>query len=137
MDLWRGEAYTKFFEHLEATGGFYYEVSLRCFPCLCLLTMHTAQRWGDAPVHSIAAALFARKNQLHFFKDIGNLRSYLIRSQSNSSISKATSMLNSDIVPRANNGEKDTAHAIQMTVSVRIIQDDCFLSILRLSQTLQ
>jgi len=96
-----------------------------------------AQRWGDAPVHSIAAALFARKNQLHFFKDIGNLRSYLIRSQSNSSISKATSMLNSDIVPRANNGEKDTAHAIQMTVSVRIIQDDCFLSILRLSQTLR
>ncbi|KAG2109854.1 glycosyltransferase family 15 protein [Suillus discolor] len=29
------------------------------------------QRWGDAPVHSIAAALFTRKDQLHFFKDIG------------------------------------------------------------------
>ncbi|KAG1756744.1 glycosyltransferase family 15 protein [Suillus paluster] len=53
MDFWRGEAYTKFFEYLEATGGFYYE------------------RWGDAPVHSIAAALFARKDQIHFFKDIG------------------------------------------------------------------
>jgi alpha 1,2-mannosyltransferase len=36
-----------------------------------------AQRWGDAPVHSIAAALFAPKSQLHFFKDIGKLLSYL------------------------------------------------------------
>lgn len=53
MDFWRGEAYTKFFEYLENTGGFYYE------------------RWGDAPVHSIAAALFTRKDQIHFFKDIG------------------------------------------------------------------
>ncbi|KAH8825655.1 glycosyltransferase family 15 protein [Flagelloscypha sp. PMI_526] len=52
-DFWRSPAYTAFFEHLEAQGGFYYE------------------RWGDAPVHSIAAALFAQKNQLHFFRDIG------------------------------------------------------------------
>lgn len=29
------------------------------------------QRWGDAPVHSIGAALFARKDQIHFFEDIG------------------------------------------------------------------
>ena len=29
------------------------------------------QRWGDAPVHSIAAALFAKKEQIHFFDDIG------------------------------------------------------------------
>jgi len=28
MDLWRGEAYTKFFDHLEASGGFYYEVGV-------------------------------------------------------------------------------------------------------------
>lgn len=27
MDFWRGEAYTKYFEYLDATGGFYYEVS--------------------------------------------------------------------------------------------------------------
>ena len=27
MNLWRGEAYTKYFDHLEASGGFYYEVS--------------------------------------------------------------------------------------------------------------
>ncbi|KAF9075056.1 glycosyltransferase family 15 protein [Rhodocollybia butyracea] len=53
MDFWRSEAYTKFFEFLDSKGGFYYE------------------RWGDAPVHSIAAALFLDKNQLHFFNDIG------------------------------------------------------------------
>lgn len=27
MNLWRGEIYTKYFEHLEASGGFYYEAS--------------------------------------------------------------------------------------------------------------
>ncbi|KAF9454502.1 glycosyltransferase family 15 protein [Macrolepiota fuliginosa MF-IS2] len=53
MDFWRGEAYQKFFDFLESKGGFYYE------------------RWGDAPVHSIAASLFASKDQVHFFRDIG------------------------------------------------------------------
>ncbi|KAF8559599.1 glycosyltransferase family 15 protein [Imleria badia] len=53
MDFWRSEAYMKYFEFLEERGGFYYE------------------RWGDAPVHSIAVALFAGKDQIHFFKDIG------------------------------------------------------------------
>jgi len=53
MDFWRGPAYTAFFEYLDSTGGFYYE------------------RWGDAPVHSIAASLFAQKDQVHFFEEIG------------------------------------------------------------------
>jgi len=53
LNLWRGEAYSKYFEHLDSKGGFYYE------------------RWGDAPVHSIGASLFARKDQIHFFEDIG------------------------------------------------------------------
>ena len=53
MDFWRGPAYSAFFDYLEKKGGFYYE------------------RWGDAPVHSIAAALFANKSQIHFFEDVG------------------------------------------------------------------
>ncbi|THU91143.1 glycosyltransferase family 15 protein [Dendrothele bispora CBS 962.96] len=53
LDLWRGESYSKFFDYLDSKGGFYYE------------------RWGDAPVHSIGAALFAKKEQIHFFNDIG------------------------------------------------------------------
>ncbi|KAF8918091.1 glycosyltransferase family 15 protein [Mucidula mucida] len=53
LDFWRSEPYQAFFDYLENKGGFYYE------------------RWGDAPVHSIAAALFARRDQIHFFRDIG------------------------------------------------------------------
>jgi alpha 1,2-mannosyltransferase len=53
MNLWRSPAYQAFFELLESKGGFYYE------------------RWGDAPVHSIAAALLQSRNQIHFFDEIG------------------------------------------------------------------
>ncbi|KAG8929618.1 alpha 1,2-mannosyltransferase 2.4.1 [Tulasnella sp. 418] len=53
LNFWRGEAYTKYFEHLDKAGGFYYE------------------RWGDAPVHSIGVSLFAPKDKIHFFNDIG------------------------------------------------------------------
>nr|GAT53563.1 glycosyltransferase family 15 protein [Mycena chlorophos] len=53
MNFWRGKAYQDFFEYLDSKGGFYYE------------------RWGDAPVHSIAAGLFAHRDQLHFFEEIG------------------------------------------------------------------
>ena len=53
MDFWRSPAYQAYFAFLESRGGFYYE------------------RWGDAPVHSIAVALFAPKTAIHFFRDIG------------------------------------------------------------------
>jgi len=53
LDFWRGSAYTDFFEYLDRKGGFYYE------------------RWGDAPVHSIAAAIFLPKDKIQFFEDIG------------------------------------------------------------------
>ena len=41
-----------FFEFLDNEGGFFYE------------------RWGDAPVHSIAAALMLKKDEVHFFNEI-------------------------------------------------------------------
>ncbi|KAJ7152368.1 alpha-1,2-mannosyltransferase [Mycena filopes] len=53
MEFWRSPAYTDFFEYLESKGGFYYE------------------RWGDAPVHSIAAGIFANKDQIQFLEEIG------------------------------------------------------------------
>ncbi|CDR46723.1 CYFA0S25e01376g1_1 [Cyberlindnera fabianii] len=53
LDFWRGEAYSKYFEYLDKAGGFFYE------------------RWGDAPVHSIAAALFLDRSELHYFHDVG------------------------------------------------------------------
>ncbi|KAI9729195.1 MAG: alpha 1,2-mannosyltransferase 2.4.1 [Cirrosporium novae-zelandiae] len=48
----RSQAYIDFFNHLDKDGGFFYE------------------RWGDAPVHSIAAGLLLKKEELHFFDDI-------------------------------------------------------------------
>ncbi|KAL1406886.1 hypothetical protein Q8F55_006298 [Vanrija albida] len=53
LNLWRSDAYMKYFQFLDDKGGFYYE------------------RWGDAPVHSIAAALFLPKEKIHWFDDIG------------------------------------------------------------------
>lgn len=53
LSLWRSQAYTDYFEYLDKAGGFFYE------------------RWGDAPVHSIAAALFLPRDEIHFFDDVG------------------------------------------------------------------
>lgn len=53
MDFYRSEAYNSWIQHLDSTGGFYYE------------------RWGDAPVHTIGVSLFADRNDVHWFRDIG------------------------------------------------------------------
>jgi len=53
LNFFRSEAYIKYFEFLDMEGGFFYE------------------RWGDAPVHSIAAALLLHPNEIHFFNTIG------------------------------------------------------------------
>lgn len=53
LDFWRSEAYLSYFEYLDKAGGFFYE------------------RWGDAPVHSIAVGLFMDKEKIHFFDDLG------------------------------------------------------------------
>jgi len=76
MDLWRGEAYTAFFNYLDHNGGFYYQVC----PSMLLVNMNKSrsnwifvyeQRWGDAPVHTIGASLFGGKDGVHFFREIG------------------------------------------------------------------
>ncbi|MCJ1351192.1 MAG: alpha 1,2-mannosyltransferase 2.4.1 [Icmadophila ericetorum] len=48
----RSKAYIDYFTSLDLDGGFFYE------------------RWGDAPVHSIAASLMLDKSEIHFFNDI-------------------------------------------------------------------
>ncbi|CCF60259.1 hypothetical protein KAFR_0J01950 [Kazachstania africana CBS 2517] len=53
LDFLRSHAYNSYFDYLDKAGGFFYE------------------RWGDAPVHSIAAALFLDRNEIHHFSDIG------------------------------------------------------------------
>ncbi|KAI8141487.1 nucleotide-diphospho-sugar transferase [Fennellomyces sp. T-0311] len=49
----RSQKYMDFFEYLDKAGGFFYE------------------RWGDAPVHSIAAALMLKQSEVHWFYDMG------------------------------------------------------------------
>ncbi|KAJ2343863.1 hypothetical protein IWW50_001557 [Coemansia erecta] len=53
LSFYRSPAYQAFFNYLDNAGGFFYE------------------RWGDAPVHSIAASLFLNASQVHYFDDIG------------------------------------------------------------------
>lgn len=52
-DLFLSDEYQAYYEYLEKDGGFYRE------------------RWGDAPVHSIAVAMFLEREELHYFRDIG------------------------------------------------------------------
>ncbi|KAK0391354.1 hypothetical protein NLU13_0855 [Sarocladium strictum] len=52
LEWLRSKPYVDFFESLDRDGGFFYE------------------RWGDAPVHSIAAGLLLNKDEIHFFNDI-------------------------------------------------------------------
>lgn len=48
MSFWRSKAYEDYFNHLDRAGGFFYE------------------RWGDAPVHSIALGLFEDSSRIHW-----------------------------------------------------------------------
>ena len=49
MEFWRSKPYEDYFEHLDRAGGFFYE------------------RWGDAPVHSIALGLMEDKSKIHWY----------------------------------------------------------------------
>jgi hypothetical protein len=51
--FFRGKEYTAYFDHLDHAGGFFYE------------------RWGDAPVHSLAVGLLLQSDEVHYFGDIG------------------------------------------------------------------
>ncbi|RPA85769.1 nucleotide-diphospho-sugar transferase, partial [Ascobolus immersus RN42] len=53
LNFFRSDTYRAYFRHLDKNGGFFYE------------------RWGDAPVHTLAVALFLPKKDVHFFRDIG------------------------------------------------------------------
>ncbi|KAJ2808530.1 hypothetical protein H4R20_000833 [Coemansia guatemalensis] len=49
----RSDAYDSYFKYLDEAKGFFME------------------RWGDAPVHSLAAGMLLERKQIHFFDDIG------------------------------------------------------------------
>lgn len=61
LDFFRSDLYEGYFQSLDSTGNFFYE------------------RWGDAPVHSIAVGYLLTKDQIQYFdnsgyfhQDIGN-----------------------------------------------------------------
>lgn len=53
LSFFRSRVYQRYFEILDRQGGFFYE------------------RWGDAPVHSLAAGLMLSADEIHYFYDIG------------------------------------------------------------------
>ncbi|BFZ60559.1 mannosyltransferase [Saitoella coloradoensis] len=52
LNFWRSKTYLDYVDYLDNLGGFFYE------------------RWGDAPVHSLAVSLFLPKDKVHHFSDI-------------------------------------------------------------------
>ncbi|GME68022.1 unnamed protein product [Ambrosiozyma monospora] len=58
-DLFTSPEYRAYFNFLENSKGFYTE------------------RWGDAPIHSLAAGLFLNTSEIHYFRDIGYKHSTL------------------------------------------------------------
>ncbi len=59
MEFWRSQAYEDYFNHLDRAGGFFYE------------------RWGDAPVHSIALGLFEDASKIHWYVTTSRQKSAL------------------------------------------------------------
>ncbi|KAI1278261.1 glycolipid 2-alpha-mannosyltransferase-domain-containing protein [Xylaria sp. FL0933] len=53
LAFFRSDEHRAYFEHLDRTGGFYYE------------------RFGDAPIHTLSVSLFLPKSRIWYFRDIG------------------------------------------------------------------
>ncbi|KAI9202756.1 glycolipid 2-alpha-mannosyltransferase-domain-containing protein [Polychytrium aggregatum] len=52
LDFFRSDEYLDYFKFLDDRGGFFFE------------------RWGDAPVHTLGAALFLDPSQMQYFHDV-------------------------------------------------------------------
>jgi mannosyltransferase len=53
LDWFRSKEYNDFFEMMDRSGGFWME------------------RWGDAPIHSLAAGVLLGPGDIHYFRDVG------------------------------------------------------------------
>jgi alpha 1,2-mannosyltransferase len=74
MDYLRSDYYRQFFEHLDKNGGFFYErlvLSNAEYKFLWFSAYSYLYRWSDTLVQTIAASLFLRREELHFFNEIG------------------------------------------------------------------
>ncbi|KAK3683116.1 O-glycoside alpha-1,2-mannosyltransferase 4 [Vermiconidia calcicola] len=53
LDFFRSQEYEDFFNMMDRSGGFWME------------------RWGDAPIHSLAAGALLSPSEIHYFRDFG------------------------------------------------------------------
>ncbi|KAF4551149.1 Glycolipid 2-alpha-mannosyltransferase-like protein 3 [Elsinoe fawcettii] len=53
LDWFRSKEYEEFFQMMDRSGGFWME------------------RWGDAPIHSLAAGVLLSPSDVHYFRDFG------------------------------------------------------------------
>ncbi|PYI11118.1 glycosyl transferase [Aspergillus sclerotiicarbonarius CBS 121057] len=53
LDFFRSKEYEEFFDMMDKSGGFWME------------------RWGDAPIHSLAAGVLLSPGDIHYFRDFG------------------------------------------------------------------
>ncbi|SCW01940.1 LAFE_0E10616g1_1 [Lachancea fermentati] len=65
VDVFNNDLYNAYFQYLEESGGFW------------------AERWGDAPVHSLGLALSLNLEDVHYFRDIGYQHSTLAHCPAN------------------------------------------------------
>ena len=68
LNFFRSPIYQNYFDHLDRSGGFFYE------------------RWGDAPIHSLAAGFFLGKSKIHYFDDIGYEHTGMMHCPSNGAL---------------------------------------------------
>jgi len=64
-EIFTSPEYQAYFEHLDASGGFFRE------------------RWGDAPVHLLAVGMLLNLEDIHYFRDIGYKHSVLAHCPAN------------------------------------------------------
>lgn len=70
----RSEAYQSYFKFLDRRGGFFYERYVQHASNnkhTSALTSIASFRWSDAPVRTLAAAMFLPRHKIHFFNSIG------------------------------------------------------------------
>eukprot|EP01135_Chromosphaera_perkinsii_P002531 Nk52_evm47s224 gene=Nk52_evmTU47s224 len=99
LNFFRGEKYQAYFDHLEKSGGFFYE------------------RWGDAPVRSLGLGLLVDKSKVQYFDDIGYYHSgvyrceganpYCVCSLTKDVVNRVSDPLNLDGIEHKNGGCAD------------------------------
>lgn len=81
VDFFQSALYSSFFSDLDKTGGFWLE------------------RWGDAPIHSLAAAMLLEADQVHYFRDIGYQHTSIMHCPANAPNQSSRPPMRSQLYP--------------------------------------